>query len=216
MSGQFPGSPRVQKGGIIALNPPDPVPTVIVFQYNPDSVSRRISPNGAAPGGGRGDATRLSGPPTETLTMTVEIDATDQLEHPAQNALTAQVGLHPSIAALEQLSYPALSVVVANEALALSGGAFIAAEQAPVALLAWGGNRLLPVQVESLTVAEEAFDTALNPIRVSVSLSLRVLTHRDIGPTHPGYWVYMASLVQKETMAALGSLGSVSGLGVAL
>lgn len=211
----FPLSPRLRKGGVIALNPPDPTPIVVIFQYNPEAVTRRLVPNGAAPSGGRGEAMRLSGPPTETLSFTVEIDAADQLERPGENAVTPALGLHPSLAALERLAYPALPLVVANEALALAGGAFIAAERAPIALLAWGA-RLLPVQLDGFSVQEQAFDPALNPIRAQVELSMRVLTHRDLDPTHPGYWVYLASLAAKEELAAIGSLGSVSGFGVSL
>ncbi len=40
MGSEFPGSPRVLKGGIVAYRLPDLFPTVIVFQYNPDEVSR--------------------------------------------------------------------------------------------------------------------------------------------------------------------------------
>lgn len=36
----FPGSPKVQKGAIVGLDPFNPLASVIVFQYNPDTLTR--------------------------------------------------------------------------------------------------------------------------------------------------------------------------------
>jgi hypothetical protein len=166
----------------------------------------------AGTGGGRGDANRVNGPPDETLSFTGEIDAADQLERPGENAVTVANGLHPVIAALEGLLYPPYPLVIANEALALLGSAFILGEQAPLALLVWGPRRVLPVQVQSLSIREEAFDQKLNPIRVSVDLSLKVLTYRDLDVSNPGYWVYLAAFTQKEALAAINTLGEKTGI----
>lgn len=202
MGSEFPGSPRLVKGGVVAYQPPDLTPTIIVFQYNPDEVRRTLRGR-AANGGGGGERLRTNGPPEEMIAMSVEIDAADQLERPGENAITVANGLHPVIAALEGLLYPAYPVVVANQAAALAGSAFIAAELTPLALLIWGARRVLPVQVTGLSIAEQAFDQQLNPIRASADLSLKVLTYRDLDPTSPAYWVYMAAFTQKEAMAAL-------------
>lgn len=211
MPSEFPRSPKILKGGLAAYQLPSLQPTIIVFQYNPDEVSRTLKLRGTQ-GGGRGDASRVSGPPDETLTFTVDIDAADQLEFPNQNQTTVQVGLHPVIAALESLLQPSFPLVVANEAMALAGMAFVAAEQAPLTLLIWGRRRVLPVQVESLTLKEQAFDPSLNPIRVTADLSLRVQTYRDLEITNPGYWVYMASFAQKAPLAARNQIGDVSAI----
>ncbi|MCA9483474.1 MAG: hypothetical protein KC553_07065 [Nitrospina sp.] len=205
-------SPKVLKGGIVAYSFPELLPVVIIFQYNPDAVSRSIQAGSGGGGGGRGDANRVNGPPQETLSMSVEIDAADQLEKPSENALTVDNGLHPAIAALEQLLYPAYPAVIANEALALAGSAFILGEQAPLAFLIWGEKRVLPIQVDSLSITEEAFDQRLNPIRAKVDLSMKVLTYRDLDITNPGYWVYLASFTQKEVMATLNTLAGPTGL----
>jgi hypothetical protein len=211
MGSDFPRSPRVAKGGLVAYQFPELIPTIIVFQYNPDEVARSIQSRGGR-GGGRGDANRVNGPPDETLTFTVEIDAADQLEHPGENAVTVEHGLHPVIAALEGLVYPPYPTVIANEALALAGSAFILGEQAPIALLVWGARRVLPVQVQSLSIREEAFDQRLNPIRARAELSLKVLTYRDLDVTNPGYWVYLAAFTQKESLATLNTLGDRAGI----
>ena len=210
MGSEFPRSAKVLKGGIVAYQLPQLFPTIIVFQYNPDEVSRSIQMRGSSGGGGRGDANRVNGPPQETLTFTVEIDAADQLERPSENGVVVENGLHPIIASLERLLYPPYPLVIANEALAFAGSAFILAEQAPLALLIWGPRRVLPVQIQSLTIKEEAFDQKLNPIRAKADLSLSVLTYRDLDVTNPGYWVYLASFTQKEVMAALNTFGEAS------
>ncbi len=209
MARAFPRTPKVLKGGIVAYQLPQLFPTVIVFQYNPDEVSRSIQARGAQSGGGggRGDANRVNGPPQETLTLSVEIDAADQLERPAENGVTVTNGLHPVIASLERLVHPPYPLVIANEALALAGSAFILGEQAPLSLLVWGPRRVLPVRVESLTIKEEAFDQQLNPIRAKVDLSLAVLTYRDLDATNPGYWIYLTAFTQKEVMAAMNTFG---------
>ena len=140
MGSEFPGSPRVLKGGLVAYRLPDLFPTVIVFQYNPDEVSRSLQMQSASGGGGRGDANRVNGPPQETLTFSVEIDAADQLEQPGENAITVENGLHPVIASLERLVYPSYPLVIANEALALAGSAFILGETG-AADACWSGVR---------------------------------------------------------------------------
>lgn len=209
MGSAFPGSPKLVRGGIVAYQPPDLVPSVIVFQYNPDEVRRSLTARSAG-GGGAGERLRTNGPPEETISMSVEIDAADQLEKPGENPVAVANGLHPALAALEGLVYPSYPIVVANQLAALAGSAFIAAEQTPLALLIWGAQRVLPVQVTSLSVTERAFDTQLNPIRASAELSLKVLTYRDLEPTNPAYWVYMAAFTRKEVMAAL-NLGQPTG-----
>jgi hypothetical protein len=212
MPSQFPRSPRLKKGGLAAYRLPSPVPVIIPFQYNPETVSRSLTARGSGGTGGRGESNRVSGPPDETLTFTIEIDATDQLEQPGSNPGVVALGLHPVIAALETLMYPSFAEVVANEALALGGLGLIGAEQAPLTLLIWGAARVLPVRVESLTIKEQAFDANLNPIRVAADISLKVQTYRDLDITSPAYWVYMAGFGQKEGLAAANTFGSATGI----
>ena len=77
----FSGSPRLLKGALIGIDPMNPLASIIVFQYNPDTMTRRL--DARSTGGEYGDkseAFRLTGPPRETITLNVELDATDQLE----------------------------------------------------------------------------------------------------------------------------------------
>jgi len=181
-------------------------PTIIVFQYNPEQLTRSLQARTAS-GGGRGEAFRTDGPPEETISLAVEIDAANQLER--NDPLANTVGLHPTLAALEGLMYPAYLTVIANQVLANFGATALLAEPAPLALFVWGPSRVLPVRVESVSVTEQAFDTNLNPILAKADLSLKVLTYRELEVNNPGYWVYMASFTQKEKLAALNLAGAV-------
>ena len=108
MSG-FPNSPRLVKGGIVTMDPDtSAVKSVIALQYNPDSLSRTLQIQAVQGGqdGTRVDALRLRGPAVETIKIEAELDATDQLEHPNQFPITAQLGLHPQLAQLEMLVNP--------------------------------------------------------------------------------------------------------------
>ena len=51
----FPGSPRLLKGAIIGLDPVNPLGSVMVFQYSPDTMKRRLEArtSGGERGGGQ-------------------------------------------------------------------------------------------------------------------------------------------------------------------
>ncbi|HYH84990.1 MAG TPA: hypothetical protein VEX60_05865, partial [Pyrinomonadaceae bacterium] len=100
----FPGSPRVMKGAIIGIDLLNPVPNVIVFQYNPETLTRTLQAQGSSEGGARSEAMRLRGAPVETIKLDVEVDATDQLE--LSDALATGSGIYPQLSALEVLVYP--------------------------------------------------------------------------------------------------------------
>src|SRR5882672_10524808 len=96
----FPNSPRLLKGAIIGLDPVNPAASVVVFQYNPDTMTRRLDArtSGGAEGGDRSEAFRLTGPPRETITLNIEVDATDQLE--TTDPLAVGFGVYPALSAL--------------------------------------------------------------------------------------------------------------------
>jgi hypothetical protein len=197
----FPGSPRVTKGAIISIDPFSPIPQVIVFQYNPDTLTRTLQPQSSSGGESRTEALRLKGPPVETISLDIELDATDQLEHPDQDGTAASLGILPQLAALEIIFYPKSSLVIANTALAALGTIEIVPPEGPFTIFIWGAKRVLPVRLTEYRVIEEAHDTNLNPIRAKISLGMRVLTYDDLELTHPGYALFLAHQVVKETIA---------------
>src|SRR5216117_164831 len=116
---QFPASPQVLKGAIVGLDPMNPLASIIVFQYNPDAVTRTIHARTAGAGSSQSEALRLKGPPEETIGFDVEIDAADQLEQ--SDAIAESMGIAPALASLEMLLYPKSAVVIANEVLGQLG-----------------------------------------------------------------------------------------------
>ena len=212
----FPGSPRLLKGAIIGLDPVNPLASVVVFQYNPDTLTRRIDARstGGTDGGDRSEAFRLSGPPRETITLNVEIDAADQLEQADPLAVT--VGVYPTLSALEMLLYPKSKKVIADLAAAQIGNIEIIPPEAPMTLFVWGAMRVLPVRITSLSITEEAYDTTLNPIRAKVDLSLYVLSYADLKPDHPGHTLFLVHQVMKEIMATSNVFNSLQNTGSAL
>ena len=201
-----PISPPVFKGAIVAIDAVNPLASVVVFQYNPESLSRTLQ---ARTVGGEGvGPVRLAGPPEETIKIGFVIDAADQLQRGDPTA--AAMGVYPALSALEMLLYPRAAVAIANEALARVGVIEVIPMEAPLTLLIWGPRRIVPVRVTEFSVAEEAFDLQLNPIRAKVDLGLKVLTYDDLGMLSPGGALYLAHQVAKEVMATMGGAGALS------
>lgn len=206
----FPGSPRLQKGAIIGLDPFNPLASVIVFQYNPDTLTRTLTAQTTGGDAERGEALRLKGPPQETIRLDVEIDATDQLEQAKFPATS--LGIHTTLASLEMLLYPKSVLTIANEVLAAVGMIEVIPPEAPLTLFIWGIKRVVPVRLTELSITEEAFDPHLNPIRAKVGLGLRVLTYHDLGLVSVGGALFMTHQIVKEVMATIGGVDNLSAL----
>ena len=204
----FPNSPRVLRGAIIGVDMFNPVASVVVFQYNPDTLTRTLQAQTAgAEGSDRSEALRLRGAPIEEIKLDVEIDATDQLEK--VDPLATSLGVYPQLSALEMLLYPKSALVIANTILLAVGTIEIIPPTAPLTLFVWGPKRVLPVRLTQFTITEEAYDVNLNPTRAKVGLGMRVLSYNDLSITNPGYALFLAHQVVKETMATLNSATSL-------
>jgi hypothetical protein len=195
------------KGALVGLDPFSLLTSVTVFQYNPDTLTRTMQARGGDAGAGA-EVLRLRGAPIESIKLDVEIDATDQLE--AGDGVASAVGIHPQLAALETLLYPASPLVIVNTALMLAGTLEVVPPTAPLTLFIWGPSRVLPVRLSDFSVTEDAYDNNLNPMRAKVSMSLRVLTYDDVPVTHPAFALFLAHQVVKEAMAAVASVGNVA------
>lgn len=212
-----PISPRLVKGGIVTLDPNTAaLKSVIALQYNPDSLSRTLQIQ-AVPGGQDGtrvDALRLRGPAVETIKIEAELDATDQLEHPKQFPIAAQLGLHPQLAQLEMLVNPTVETLMADDSMANAGTLEIIPLEQPLTLFVWSRMRVVPVRLTDFSITEEAFDPNLNPIRAKVSLGMRVLSVDDLGFGHPGGHMFMSYLTSKEQLASKATSVAISVLGL--
>jgi hypothetical protein len=64
----FPGSPQLLKGAIVGLDPFNPLASINVFQYNPDTLTLTAQTTGGG-SADRSEAMRIKGPPQETIKL---------------------------------------------------------------------------------------------------------------------------------------------------
>jgi hypothetical protein len=199
----------LHKGAIVGLDPGNPLASLIVFQYNPETLTRSLSVSSAAQGTeNQTDVLRLFAPPTETITVDIELDATDQLEQ--GDNLATQLGIHPMLASLEMLLYPKALGIVINGALLAVGLRPIIEPAAPLALFVWGVKRVLPVRISAMSVTEDFFDGTLNPLRAKVHLDMRVLNYHDLGLDSVGGALFLGHQLLKEAMATIQGVGTIA------
>ncbi|MCG8689354.1 MAG: hypothetical protein MI892_31060 [Desulfobacterales bacterium] len=197
-----PITPQIVKGSIVVMDrKTGATQRIITLQYNPDSLNRTLSANSADEGADRLEANRLTGPPTETISLEAELDAADQLEFPKDNETVVEVGLSAQLAALEILLYPSSQAIKDADSLAGRGSIEILPAEAPMTVFSWGKNRLVPVRITEFSVVEEAFDIKLNPIRAKISLGMRVLSINDLPFNSYGGSLYMVFQEKQEQLA---------------
>lgn len=186
-----------------------PVPNVIIFQYNPETLARTLDiwtppePPGDEPQPEvkPGAPTQSQpGDPVETFTLELELDATDALEDPGSHPVAVISGVADRIAAMEMLLYPqpdesllggllgnlSASLSVGAGGVSAGGGAAAQAAKAraapkevPVVLFVWGPGRIVPVRLTSFAVDEQAFLPTLYPMRAKVSIGLRIVDGKE-------------------------------------
>ena len=173
-----------------------PLPNVIVFQFNPETISHTWTPARAAQTDDD-NPLAVNGPPTESFSFTLAMDASDMIADGsviAQGLATAS-GIYTRLAALEMLLQPDKgsggsllgSVSLSAGGLSLGGSTGggvkrpIPAAQLPTVLLVWGPGRILPVKVKSLSITEKLYDPLLlNPTHAEAQVGLDVLTPREL------------------------------------
>jgi hypothetical protein len=208
---EFPRSPKLLKGAF-ALYKEDSSTSpgsLVIFQYNPEQVRRslanRTPQQQPGTGGGQGareDVRRVAGPPVETISLSIVLNAADQLEAPNENELTAAKGLYPALAALEMSMYSPAMMSEQLSQLAAAGEVTVEPASLPMTVLVWGESRVVPVSITSFSIVEEAFDPRLNPIRAKLDLGLKVLTSLEFPNSSLGRDSYIAYQKNKEQLAA--------------
>lgn len=191
MANESPLAPLLLKGAFIRLDETaiGAVPQIIVFQYNPESLTRKFKPYEKPANDKAGevpDPSARAAPydPEEEMDIVIELDATDDLEQPERHPITVVTGVADRVAALEMLMYPSDEIGLLSSAitslagaLGIGGGAEIPKDrEAPVVLLTWGPGRVVPVKITGFSVEEQAFNPALYPIRAKVTVGVKVLT----------------------------------------
>lgn len=193
------------------------VPNIIVFQFNPERMSRTPSlaqPPVSPVGAGFVDATQQAADPTESYSFTLKLDASDQLAQ--ANPVAAASGILPALSALELLMIPqaALPINLAQLAGSNSTAYVNPPTRLPTVLFVWGPSRIWPVTINNLSIDETEYDTQLNPVRAEVTVGLQVLTPSQMEASATlAQGAYKYSLGVKQVMAAL-NLANAAQLGL--
>jgi len=186
------------KGGLIEFTEtfPLPIPNVIIFQYNPETMTHGWTPATTNPGspGQASNPLAITGQPTETFSFTLAMDSNDTIAD--GNAVVAGLaevsGLYTRLAALEMLLFPTAPpggglIGSVTAALGIGGSSSpsptqqVPAAQLPTVLFVWGPGRIVPVRVTALSITEKLYDaTLLNPIHVEAQMTLKVLTQDEL------------------------------------
>jgi hypothetical protein len=129
MANGYSRSPWLLKGALIQFSAPMliPIPNIIIFQYNPETMTRTLSPwlpqvremkssydsgsnafvlEKAALSEEQINHLRQPYDPDESFSLTLELDAADALEHPLLHPVAVIAGVADRIAAIEMLCYP--------------------------------------------------------------------------------------------------------------
>jgi hypothetical protein len=177
-----------------------PLPNVIIFQYNPETMTHTWTPPPGAPAPGAGGLTNplaVRGVPGESFSFTLAMDAGDTIaDGSAVTAGIAEVsGVYSRLAALEMLQFPtgssgggllgSVSISAGGVSIGGSAGAqvnrTVPESQVPTVLFIWGPGRILPVRVTNLTITEKLYDPVLlNPTHAEAQIGIKVLTPEEL------------------------------------
>jgi hypothetical protein len=198
-----------------------PIPNIVIFQFNPETLSRNITipqaaaANNSAANRPKREVATTEAPAVESFTITAQFSAADDLgTGGAVGVVPRLFGVGPQIAALEKMVYPVTTpgglIGAAIDAVgsALSSGAGAAPtrpvppQKVPRLLFIWGPTRVLPVRITSMSINEKQYDMLLNPVEAEVQIGLSVVsTPSPTDAIAVGAWGY--SQMVKDTQATL-------------
>jgi hypothetical protein len=193
MPGQY------MRGALIQFMPTFlvPLPNVIVFQYNPETITHTWEQAEAVSDAENANPLAVRGLPAESFSLTIFVDAGDMIADgsPVAEGIARVSGIYSRLAALEMLLFPmdatqgaelvgSVSAAAGGVAGALGAEAAesraIPQAEAPVVLFVWGPGRIVPVRVTGLTITERLYDELLNPTHAEAQLKMRVLTPDEL------------------------------------
>lgn len=165
-----------------------PIPNIVVFQFNPESLTRTLRVPPRPTGATQRETTQAGDRTAESISFKAHFSAADQLKD--DKILARAFGIGPQLAALEKMVHPSAKLAglvgsaldAVGDALGLGGGPDAAPtlpvprEQYPKIIFIWGLTRVLPVTMDSLRISEVEYDPLLNPIRAEVDVELTVIS----------------------------------------
>lgn len=189
-----------------------PIPNVVIFQFNPESLSRTLQIPQRPTGATQREATQAGEKTFEKITLKAHFSAADMLAD--DKALAKLFGIGPQLAALEKMVLPSSKIAgligAAIDAIgsALGGGGGgdkpaqpIPREKYPRILFIWGLTRVLPVTIDSMSISELEYDALLNPLRAEVDISLSVISINECSDDSLAKGALEFSTIAKEAQA---------------
>jgi hypothetical protein len=188
-----------------------PIPNIVIFQFNPESLSRTLQIPARPTGATQRETTQAGEKTFEKVTFKAHFSAANMLDE--DKALAKLFGIGPQLAALEKMVLPSAKIAgligAAIDAIgdALGGGGDdapaqpIPREKYPRILFIWGLTRVLPVTIDSMSISELEYDAILNPLRAEVDITLSVIAVDDCSDDVLAKGALEYSTIAKEAQA---------------
>jgi hypothetical protein len=188
-----------------------PIPNVVIFQFNPESLSRTLQIPQRPTGATQRETTQAGEKTFEKITFKAHFSAANMLDEDKE--LAKLFGIGPQLAALEKMVLPSSKIAgligAALDAIgdALGGGGDdapaqpIPREKYPRILFIWGPTRILPVTIDSMSISELEYDSILNPLRAEVDITLSVIAVDDCSDDVLAKGALEYSTIAKEAQA---------------
>jgi hypothetical protein len=200
-----------------------PIPNIVVFQFNPEQISRTIHIPGGNSGAENPETARqvtphaTSAPATESFSITAHFSAMDDLgEGGAVSAIPRVFGIGPQLAALEKMANTSAGLLsqaigaaidAVGDALGLGGDddttRKIPQETSPRILFIWGPSRILPVKIKTMSMTEQQYDPLLNPVQAQVEIGLEIVSYGKDASDPIGQGALTYTNTVKEAQALL-------------
>jgi len=218
--------PHLLRGALIEYGTDllGPLKNVVIFQYNPETLSRVIDIPRPPPTPSTQEINQSGLPPSEKITFTAHFSAADQLDE--KNPLAMAVGIGPQLAALEKMVHPletinnllvqavdAIASAISDKTDANSPTLPIPREGYPRILFIWGLTRVLPVSIESMSITEQQYDYLLNPIQAQVAITLKVIVIDNSSDDKIAKGAQKYSNLAKEALAISNLANTASQIG---
>ena len=204
--------PYLLKGALIEYGSDflGPLPNVLIFQFNPERVTRTLEIPPRPTGAGNRETSQAGEIPLEKMDLTAKFSAADLLAE--NNVLARASGVGPQLAALEMMVHPksaagglvSAAIDAVGDAVFGGDGATqpIPRENFPKLIFIWGLTRVLPVIIHSMVITETHHDFLLNPIEAEVQLGLTAITPDPCGNDMVAEGAITYTNIAKEALAA--------------
>ena len=189
-----------------------PIPNVVIFQFNPESLTRALQIPARPTGANHRESTQAGEVTMEKITLKAHFSAADMLAD--DKVLAKLFGIGPQLAALEKMVLPSTKLAgligAAIDAIGslLGGGGGdsppaqpIPREAYPRILFIWGLTRVLPVTIDSMSINELEYDAILNPLRAEVDITMSVISVDDSSDDVLAKGALEFSTIAKEAQA---------------